>query len=221
MIDSSTQDSSERLAAEICEEIVDGKLNPGQKLNEVELATRLNVGRGPVREALKRLAERKLVVYSPNAGARVVEHSLKHIVHLFEVREHLEGAAARLAAIKITPDQKSELHTLFELHAHDVRKDPDGAYIRLSQDLNFHYVIVKASNNPILFSILCEDLYPHMRMFHKQHKHISGRGNRALEEHRRILNAIDDGDAELAELLMRRHIVAAGESLKSMAGLHA
>lgn len=209
-------DRSEVLAETLCEEIVSGALRPGEKLNEVELATRFNVSRGPVREALRRLAERSLVVFSPNAGARVVRHSLDDIVHLLYVREHLEGAATKLAAQQMTAAEKADLRDLLEAHRLAVASRDDGAYLQHPEDLDFHYVIVKASGNPVLFDILCCDLYARLRIFRNQHKNIPGRGDRALEEHHRILVAIEESDSELAALLMRRHIAAARDNLKRL-----
>lgn len=206
-------DKSEVLAEALCEEIVDGAYGPGEKLNEKELATRFDVSRGPIREALKRLAERNLVVLSPNAGAKVAHHTTDDMIHLLDVREHLEGAAARLAAVRMTQEERQKLHTLFEAHVKAVDAAEDGSYVQLPEDLDFHYVIIKASGNPILFNILCGDLYPLLRMFRRQHKNVRGRGARALEEHRRILAAIDDEDAELAEILMRRHIAASRNNM--------
>ena len=206
-------DKSEILAEALCEEIVEGAYGPGEKLNEKELATRFDVSRGPIREALKRLAERNLVVLSPNAGAKVAQHSTEDIIHLLDVREHLEGAAARLAAERMTDEEKLRLHALFDAHAVAVDAAEDGSYVQLPEDLDFHYVIIKASGNPLLFNILCGDLYPLLRMFRRQHKNVRGRGERALEEHRRILAAIDDRDAELAEILMRRHIAASRNNM--------
>ncbi|MEM8539852.1 MAG: GntR family transcriptional regulator [Pseudomonadota bacterium] len=206
-------DRSEILAEALCEEIVGGAFGPGEKLNEKELAARFEVSRGPIREALKRLAERKLVVLSPNAGAKVAQHTTEDIIHLLDVREHLEGAAAKLAAERMTAEEKQKLHTLFDAHVEAVNAAEDGSYVQLPEDLDFHYVIIKASGNPLLFTILCGDFYPLLRMFRRQHKNVQGRGVRALEEHRRILSAIDDGDAELAEILMRRHIAASRNNM--------
>ena len=208
-------DRSEILAEALCEEIVDGAFGPGEKLNEKELAARFAVSRGPIREALKRLAERNLVVLSPNAGAKVAQHTTDDIIHLLDVREYLEGAAAKLAAERMTDEDKRKLHTLFDAHVEAVHAADDGSYVQLPEDLDFHYVIIKASGNPLLFNILCGDFYPLLRMFRRQHKNVQGRGARALEEHRRILSAIDDGDAELAEILMRRHIAASRNNMST------
>lgn len=206
-------DKSELLAEALCEEIIVGNFEPGAKLNEKELALRFDVSRGPIREALKRLAERNLVVLAPNAGAKVAQHSTEDIFHMLDVREHLEGAAAKLAAERMSSEERDNLHILFAVHEKAVRDAKDGAYIQSPAEVDFHYVIIKASGNPHLFKILCGDLYPLLRMFRRRHKAVPGRGERALEEHRRILSAIDDRDAELAEILMRRHIAASRSSM--------
>lgn len=209
----SKRERSEVLADAICEEIIKGHLSPGEKLNEEGIAKRFDVSRGPVREALRRLSERKLVVFSPNAGARVVQHSLKNILNLLEVRESLEASAAKLAAERMTLKQKKALRALFEAHVISVKANRTSSYLQSPEDLDFHYQIAKGSGNPVLFKILCEDFYPHLMIFRRQHQHIAGRGEQALEEHRRILTAIEESESELAELLMHRHITIASESL--------
>ncbi|MEM5500366.1 GntR family transcriptional regulator [Ahrensia kielensis] len=210
------RDRSELLAEALSEEIIDGRLRPGEKLNEADLSERFAVSRGPIREALKRLGERKLVVFYPNAGARVITHTLSDILNLLEVREYLEAAAAKLAAIHMTPAEKQQLRNLYEAHTAAVASTPDGSYLQHPEDLDFHYVIIKGSKNPLLFDLLCGDLYPKLRISRRAHKASPGRGARALEEHRRILVAIEEGDPEFAELLMRKHIAAAREGLRKI-----
>ncbi len=211
-----TRDRSEVLAELLCEEIVKGRLQPGEKLNEVELASRFEVSRGPIREALKRLAERSLVVFLPNAGARVASYSPTNILHLLEVREPLEAVAAKLAAIRMTPEERVYLRELLDAHVTEVAATPEGSYFQYTEDLDFHYVIIKAARNPILFNILCRELYPQLRLARRAHVAAPGRGKRALEEHRRILVAVEENDPELAELLMRKHIAAARDELRKL-----
>lgn len=209
------RERSEVLADALCEEIVEGRLRPGEKLNETDIGSRFNVSRGPVREALRRLSERHLVVFSPNAGARVIRHSLRDMLDLLEVRVSLEVAAVKLAAERMTKEEVFVLRSLFEAHSNAVLTSQQNLYLQSPEDLDFHYVIAKGAGNPVLFKILCEDLYPRLRICRRQHQHISGRGAQALEEHRRILWAIEENDGELAEILMRRHLTAARESLKA------
>ena len=210
-----TRESSEILADALCEEIIEGSLSPGEKLSEEGIAKRFSVSRGPVREALRRLSERKLVSFIPNVGARVVRHSLTSILDLLEVRESLEATAAKLAAERMTVKEKSALRALLETHFVAVKANKKHSYFQSPADLDFHYLIAKGAANPILFAILCEDFYPHLRIFRRQHQHVAGRGLQALEEHRRIMTAIEESEAELAELLMRRHIATAVKTLKA------
>ena len=218
MHENKTCDRSEIIADIICEEIIEGKLKPGEKLSEAKFALRFKVSRGPVREALRRLSERKLVVFSPNAGARVICYTLADMLYLLEVREPLEAAAAKLAAERMSSEEKLALSSLFETHSDAFSSDKQRSYFQYPEDLDFHYVITKGAANPVLFKILCEDLYPRLRLCRRQHLYIKGRGVQALIEHQRILYAIDNSDPELAEIYMRRHLRSSRASLMASIG---
>ena len=209
------RERSEVLANILCEEIIKGQLKPGEKLSETALASRFNLSRGPVREALRRLSERDFVVFSPNAGARVMSNSITDLLDLLEVRESLEVTAARLAAERMTTEEKVRLHDLYETHASVYSNKRQHSYFQSPDDFDFHYAIAKGVKNPILFKILCEDLYLKLLFCRSQHQYIKGRGNEALQEHRLIMTAIEKGDSELAELYMKRHIRAARRSLEA------
>lgn len=89
--------------------IVNGEITPGTKLQEDRLAEELGISRTPIREALSRLAQEGLVEIIPRRGTYVVEFSLFDIVHLLEIREALEGMAARLAATNIARETLAEM----------------------------------------------------------------------------------------------------------------
>src|ERR1700676_3332633 len=89
--------------------ILAGELAPGAKISEPALARQYGVSRGPLREALHRLQERKLITRSPNQGPRVVKPSAEVLAELFMVREALEGMAARLAATNATDAEIARL----------------------------------------------------------------------------------------------------------------
>ena len=207
------QEHSAALASRLGEDIVNGVLRASEKLNETALAQRYNVSRGPVREALRRLAERRLVVFTPNAGARVAAYDLQDMLDLLVVREALEGLAARLAAQNMTPEEKVALRSVFEEHRVAVAAAPDGSYLQAPEDWDFHYLIAVGAHNPTLSKLLCDELYLVLRLCRTQHKRVTNRGRRALEEHQRILVAIEEGDGELAALQMHRHITASRRSL--------
>ena len=190
-------------------EILHGPLSPGERLGEKDLAVRFGTSRGPVREALQRLEGSGLICFTPNVGARVAFYTLSDYIQLFLARECMEGMAARLAAVSMTAGEKSNLRQLIHVHEEHFHMHPEGTYFQPRPDIDFHHAVIRGSRNPLLFNMLCGELYPLFQLCRRLHRHIPGRGRRALVEHTRVLEAIDEADGEMAEMMMRRHIAAA------------
>lgn len=188
----------ERVFESIIDEITSGALPPGTKLNGHELALRFGCSRGPVREAFRRLEERKLVHCTPNAGARVVEHTPQEVIEAYEIREALEGMAARLAARHMSDAELAELRQCFEA---EVARGRSGGFRS-----DFHMQIVHGCHNGRLMRQLNEEYYAVFRMWHLSFTWLQRGGDNTWVDHRRILEAIELRDDESAELLMRRHI---------------
>jgi DNA-binding GntR family transcriptional regulator len=205
---------SEQVFEALQNAIVSGDLAPGEKLREPELSRKFGTSRGPLRDALRRLEARNLVTNTPNAGARVVSLSDQQLIELYQVREALEGMTCRLAATQMTDDEITELSDLLDRHEVEIEKKGGAEYIRQEGDLDFHFRIAKGSKNDLLRSSLCEDHYQLMRLYRFKFSDRLGRPQRALTEHRLILEAIRDRDGELAELLMRRHIRNARKAIE-------
>lgn len=195
---------SEDLTPRLVDAVVSGELTPGTKLSEPELARRFAVGRGSVREALLRLEGLGLVERLPRQGARVVSLTPEGLTELFAVREALEGMACRLAAVAITPADADALTRLLDQHQQFV--DNQEAYQRQQGEEDFHYLLFQASHNRMLITLLCDELYQLLRMYRHRLSYRHSDPRQALLEHRQILNAVLQGDGELAELLMRRHV---------------
>ena len=190
--------------------ILAGELAPGAKISEPALAKQYGVSRGPLREALHRLQERKLITRSPNQGPRVVKPSAAVLAELFMVREALEGMAARLAATNATDAEIAGLRAGVTESAAGPNGTPDaGAELDERYDQDFHFSIAQCSRNPMLIELLCAELYPLLRLYRGQLPLVRPRRRPAVIEHERIVSAIEDRDPELSELLMRRHIAAA------------
>ncbi|MEL0067299.1 MAG: GntR family transcriptional regulator [Gammaproteobacteria bacterium] len=189
----------ERLFEQLKSAIFDGDIPVGSKLSEPELARDYQVSRGALREAIGRLEACRLVTRKTNVGARVVELSVENLLEIFQVRESLEGMAARLAAQFITAD---------------IESSENQAYFQKEGDLDFHYSIVQASHNTTLFNLLCNDLYQLVRLYRYQFGMRSQRAKQAFSEHRHIVAAIKRGDGEMAEHIMRAHIRASRESVE-------
>jgi DNA-binding GntR family transcriptional regulator len=199
---------SEQVFRDIQSSIITGKIAPGSKISETELARTYGISRGPLREAIHRLEGQKLLVRVPHVGARVVALSEQELSELYQIRESLEGMACRLAAERMTPEALQELRQVLEAHERDEAFQAGRGYYQQEGDYDFHYRIVQASGNQMLIRMLCDELYQLARMYRIQFSDTPNRPRQAFAEHHRILDAIADGDGELAELLMRRHIRA-------------
>lgn len=186
--------------------IVKGDIAPGSKISEPELARAYGISRGPLREALHRLEGQKLLVRVPHVGARVVSLNRQELSELYQIRESLEGLACRLAAERMLPEQVEELREVLREHERDEAFQAGRGYYQQEGDFDFHYRIVQGSGNRMLFRLLCDELYQLARMYRIQYSATPNRPAQAFTEHHRILDAIADGDGELAEMLMQRHI---------------
>lgn len=209
---------SDLLFEQLSEAIVRGEFPAGTKLSEPRLATRYGVSRGPLREAIRRLEERKLVTRTPRQGVRVVVPSRKLAIELFHIREVLEGLAAREAARHATSDDVAELRAMLKKHR-QVLSEPDAmVYWQARANSDFHFLIARIARNSHLFDLLCNEYYTLFRLYRMQHRIVPGRAQRALLEHERIADAIADADGELAEMLMRRHVASARSALEASVG---
>ena len=193
--------------------IVKGELAPGSKVNEPQLSKQYGISRGPLREAIRRLEGCKLVEIKPNVGAKVVSLNIVQALEIYEIRESLEGLACRLAAAKITADDCRQLRDLLANHEQQIESENYQLYYQKEGDLDFHYLIVQLSGNRRLFNLLCGELYHLLRLYRVQTSSEPSRPIQAFKEHHQIVDALEVGDGELAELLMRRHIASAKQTL--------
>lgn len=186
-------------------DIVEGVIQAGAKLSETELSTRYAVSRAVIREAINRLVACHLVERKANVGAKVVTLSAAGLVQLYQVREALEGMAARLAANNMDNVEISNLKSLLDAHSSKVSSGE--TYYQEAGDVDFHYRIVLGSKNAHLISVLIDGIYHLVRMYRVQLGMAGPRVTTAFEEHSNIVRAIANRDGELAEMLMRRHIL--------------
>jgi len=205
--------SSDKTFQQLRSDIVEGGIVAGSKLNEAELASRYSVSRAVIREAINRLETCHLVERKPNVGAKVVELSAQGLKELYQVRQALEGMAARQAAEHMSEGDIHELQALLNSHFNTVKTGE--TYYQEAGDLDFHYRIILGSNNKQLISLLINGLYHLIRMYRVQLGMAGPRVTTAFDEHRHIVQAIANRDAELAEILMRRHIQYTEKNLAS------
>ena len=205
---------ADRVFAAIQDAIVKGELRPGSKMSEAELAARYGVSRGPLREALRRLEGRKLLSRIPHVGVRVISLTFQELIEIYQVREVMEGMAARLAAQHMTAAEVEGLRQLLAEHQQQAELQEGRAYFQNEGDFDFHYRIVQGSKNSVLTQMLVGELYHRVRLYRYQFSVTEGRPQRAFAEHHNIIEAIAARDGEMAEILMRRHISAARRNIE-------
>ncbi|MBE0370593.1 MULTISPECIES: GntR family transcriptional regulator [Pseudoalteromonas] len=205
--------ASDKAFFRLRKEIVDGVIPAGSKLSEMELSTNYAVSRAVVREAINRLEACHLVERKANVGARVVSLTPDGLIELYQVRESLEGMAARLAAQNMSEEEILDLNTLLNSQSDEVKTAE--LYYQEAGDLDFHYRIIQGSKNAYLISMLVNGLYHLVRMYRVQLGMAGPRVTSAFDEHKSIVKAISLRDSELAEMLMRRHIMYSKNNIKA------
>ena len=206
------QGVQKRVAGALRERIARGDLLPGSALSETALAQDFGVSRTPIREALKQLQAERLVVIRPRVGTFVTAPSRLEVNELFEVKEILEGAAARLFAGRgEIPELELLRQNVKRSEAAIVRGDL-GAYEELVHE--YHGLIMRGAGNSKLIQ-----LYQTLmnQLLHSQFVHLtvrsSGRAPQSDREHQSILQVIEARDGATAERLMRDHVRASHQAL--------
>jgi DNA-binding GntR family transcriptional regulator len=199
-----------------------GELEPGQRLTETAIARELGISRIPVREAMSRLGAEGVIKSKGPYGGKYVEfiedQQTEDIIYRYELREIVEGQAARLAAMNMTGRQIAELRQFVDElplcdKAGDVRK-------RGGTGGAFHTYIVANGGNPLLFSIWPDyHLLPFStRSIHTEEQIQSrlGGGESNAEKPRHIVDAIASHDPDLAEVTVREQISEVTEAIRAV-----
>jgi DNA-binding GntR family transcriptional regulator len=194
----------------IREAILDGRLQPGQRLKEEDLAKQLGISRTPVREALLMLQVEGLIVATPNRGATVRVHTPDDLEDLYVLRAMLEGHAVRRAASRVTAEQVDELRESCERF--DGLEPEDELRELVRENLFFHNTILEIAGSARLASMVRRVIelplvYKSYIWYSPDQKRISS------HYHRQIVNALAGGDGERAELIMKEHVFEARDLL--------
>jgi DNA-binding GntR family transcriptional regulator len=178
--------------------IVSLELAPGAVIDERELIERLEIGRTPVREALRRLAHERLVEVYPRRGMFVTGVDVRELARLSEVRELLEPEAARLAAERATDTDREQLSRLL------AELDAGGSEL-MDLDERIHRAVYRAAHNDLLEATL-EQYYVLALRIWSMALDRAHELEEAVEAHRALLEAIQAGDGERAAETMRAHV---------------
>jgi DNA-binding GntR family transcriptional regulator len=204
---------ADRAYAELRDRLVMLAIAPGAPINEDALGRELQMGRTPVREAIKRLALERLVTVFPRRGTFASEINITDLAAISDVRVQLEGHAARRAAERLTPGQRDELDGL--LAAID-RDDPTGdADTLMRLDARVHRSVYAWAANAYLQDTLERYLNLSLRIWYLVLDRLPHLVDR-VHEHRDLLFAIRDGEADRARDIAAEHVATFEDEIRGV-----
>ena len=190
-------------------DIIQGVYARGELLTELKLVEQLGVSRTPIREALRRLEQERLIE-DTGKGSRVLGITEEDLLDIMNIRERIEGLAAYYATVNLTPDGLKELSHIVDLQEFYFSKQ-DKEHLRQVDDA-FHDMICSLSKR----SVISDTLIPLMRKTRRYRRVAIDNWERTtltMNEHKQIFLAISSGDAKLAEELTTQHIIHAKEHM--------
>ena len=201
-----------RLVADIRRRIIDGDILPGANISELALAEEFGVSRTPVREAFKQLQTEGLIEIRPRVGTFVTAPSRREVTELFEMKELLEGAAARLLAQRGRVPEVEQMEANLRAADEAVSRNDRTHYAELVEE--FHNLLIVGADNKKLeahYRTLMNQL-AYARLVHTSLSQ-PGRALQSDREHNRVLELIVAKDGDSAERVMREHVRASRQAL--------
>jgi DNA-binding GntR family transcriptional regulator len=187
------------------EMIITGEVSHDKPIVERAISQKLNMSRTPIKHALSRLQQEGLIRIVPRHGVFPVVITYPEYQHILEIREVLEGLAARLAVDHFSNADLRELRFIFE-NLGDIRDIKKVGHQKFAlANVAFHRKILETSNNPKLIETV-GSLYDHLSLVRLKTIELTGRRNRSVDEHEAILKALEQRDADRSETAMRSHI---------------
>ena len=200
----------ERVIEQIREAISSGRLKPGDRLVEAEIASSLEIGRNAIREAFRYLENEGFVTIIPFKGAHVTLQSKGEVQQMFEVMSGLEGMCARLATQKMSQKDFKKIESLHaDLEKYYKNNEPEKY---LKTNWTFHGLIQKLAKNAVLDQVI-NDLRQKIFLYRAKQLLQPNRFEASINEHRLVLEAFRKKDSNEAELRMRQHLTRQGDAL--------
>jgi DNA-binding GntR family transcriptional regulator len=193
--------------------ILEQKLLPGVKIYQDKLAQELGISRTPLVGALKKLEQEKLIAAIPRRGFYVRQFSKQEMIHIFELREVLEGLAARRASLNISNEQILKLKGFFK--GIRVSNNPKDIKEYAEEDRRFHHFLMEIGGNDLLSNILVTYSiisYSYQGGFQEG---LVRPPKETIHEHRALIEAIGNRDPDKAEELARIHLRLSREKLSA------
>lgn len=200
----------ERILETIRDAITSGKLKPGEKVAEPELAERMGISRTPIREAFRQLESEGYLTVIPRKGAVVISFSERDIEEFYAIKSILEGYAARLACRNLTNREIDRLATINEKLRQLAGERDVKQFFRVHND--FHELFIRAADNDKLRDLIA-DLLRKFQRLRVASLSLPGRMHVSVQEHDKIIEAFRNRDADAAERLVRKNAEYGGKVL--------
>jgi len=207
---------SEDISSRLAEDIINGVLKPGQKLEEQAVAERFNVSRTPVRDAFKQLAATGLIESRPHRGVTVIELELDQLNDLFEALSEVEAVCARLSAQRMKVVERKQLENLYLKESSVLEEKDDAVYFDYNEQI--HSAIHKGAHNEALAEF-AQDLRRRLSPFRRSTFFKEGNWpHHDSMEHDELVAAILASDMEKAYNAMRNHVASSAMNAISYIG---
>lgn len=205
-----TRTESDRAYEQIKDRIVSVQLTPGTVIREGDLSEQLEIGRTPIREALKRLEAERLVVALPHRGMYVAEISITDLTEIYEVRIELEAKSASLAAERMRPGQLESMKTLAADYQATVGDNLESLF---SLDRQFHVLLAQGSHNRFLEWEIGRYYDLSLRVWNMALRYVDA-SDIDVAAHLSLLEFVAAGDPAGAASAMREHITSFHRTIK-------
>lgn len=188
--------------------IVQNEIAPGTLLVERHLCDQLHLSRTPIRAALQELANENLVALFPGRGMVVSSIRIEDVIEIYELREVLDALAIKLFLRNYDQEKIKKLRAHVEAMKDALDKKDYQSFIK--QDMEFHNCYLNNTGNSRLESIM-KSLHDQINRFLNLTSNDEERCRISYDDHKKVIDAIDEGDYEQAEKMVREHIINARE----------
>ncbi len=205
---------ADQIFEQLQNDILTGKYERGEILSETKLSEELGVSRTPIREALRRLQQERIVL-DTSKGSSVLGISPEDMLDMYDIRVQLEGQAAARAAKNITDEELQEMKEILELQKFYIDKEGDMAsktnHIR-DQDSKFHDALFRASHSMVFYDTL-SSIHQKITKFRRVSLNRKSRAVDSYNEHMAILDALSLHEPELARARTVKHVINARDNI--------
>lgn len=195
-----TKKSAKEVAYEyIKERIINGEYAPNDKIDDVAIASKLEISKMPIREAIQILVSQNFLKTAPKIGTIVKEITIEDMYQIYEPLANIQGLAARIACISIKDKDIIELVNINNKLKNAFLSDDFTKAMRY--DKEFHNYILRVADNPYIINF-CEELYTHVQRIEYKYLTTITSFSKTPEQHSKIIEAFKNKDEELAQKLM-------------------